>query len=44
MVMSGKINKMIVGMLIRYGIKAIGISGIDGVTIKADQEKGRYNK
>ena len=39
MVMSGKINKMIVGTLIRNGIKAVGISGIDGVTIRADRKK-----
>lgn len=39
MVMCGKINKMIVGMLLRHGMKAIGISGVDGITIKADRKK-----
>ncbi len=39
MVMAGKINKMIVGTLIQNGIKAIGISGIDGVTIRANRKK-----
>jgi acetylglutamate/LysW-gamma-L-alpha-aminoadipate kinase len=45
MVMSGKINKAIVGMLLRAGIKAVGISGIDGSMLKAERkiinEKGR---
>ncbi|HEY7572616.1 MAG TPA: [LysW]-aminoadipate/[LysW]-glutamate kinase [Nitrososphaeraceae archaeon] len=39
MVMSGKINKMIVGTLIQNGIKAIGITGIDGLTIRANRKK-----
>jgi acetylglutamate/LysW-gamma-L-alpha-aminoadipate kinase len=39
MVMSGKINKIIVGMLLRTGIKAAGISGIDGVILKAERKK-----
>jgi acetylglutamate/LysW-gamma-L-alpha-aminoadipate kinase len=39
MVMSGKINKAIVGMLLRTGIKAAGISGIDGGILKAERKK-----
>jgi [amino group carrier protein]-L-2-aminoadipate 6-kinase len=39
MVMSGKINKAIVGMLLRTGIKAVGISGIDGGILKAERKK-----
>jgi acetylglutamate/LysW-gamma-L-alpha-aminoadipate kinase len=39
MVMSGKINKAIVGMLLRQGIKAVGIAGIDGGTLKAERKK-----
>lgn len=39
MVMSGKINKTIVGMLLRLGIKAVGIAGIDGGILKAERKK-----
>ncbi|MDX1373409.1 MAG: [LysW]-aminoadipate/[LysW]-glutamate kinase, partial [Nitrososphaeraceae archaeon] len=39
MVMSGKINKSIVRMLLNSGIPAVGISGIDGATIKAERKK-----
>lgn len=39
MVMSGKINKTIVGMLLRAGIKAVGISGIDGGMLKAKRKE-----
>ena len=39
MVMSGKINKAIVGMLVRQGINAVGIAGIDGGILKADRKK-----
>jgi acetylglutamate/LysW-gamma-L-alpha-aminoadipate kinase len=39
MVMSGKINKAIVGMLLRHGIKAVGISGLDGFVLKAQRKK-----
>jgi [amino group carrier protein]-L-2-aminoadipate 6-kinase len=39
MVMSGKINKAIVGMLVRQGINAVGIAGIDGGVLKADRKK-----
>src|SRR5918993_46872 len=39
MVMSGKINKAIVGMLLRAGIKAVGISGIDGGMLKAKRKE-----
>jgi acetylglutamate/LysW-gamma-L-alpha-aminoadipate kinase len=35
MVMSGKINKTIVRLLLSNGISAAGISGIDGSTIEA---------
>ena len=35
MVMSGKINKIIVRMLIQAGIRAVGISGIDNNILKA---------
>ena len=30
MVMSGKINKAIVRMFLREGLKAVGVAGIDG--------------
>lgn len=39
MVMSGKINKTIVRMLLSNGINAAGISGIDGSTIEALRKK-----
>jgi acetylglutamate/LysW-gamma-L-alpha-aminoadipate kinase len=39
MVMSGKINKAIVGMLLRQGIKAVGVSGVDGSILKAERKK-----
>src|SRR5689334_6933203 len=39
MVMSGKINKAIVGMLLRQGIKAVGLAGIDGGILKAERKK-----
>lgn len=39
MVMSGKINKAIVGMLLRQGIKAVGIAGIDAGVLKAERKK-----
>jgi acetylglutamate/LysW-gamma-L-alpha-aminoadipate kinase len=39
MVMSGKINKAIVGMLLRRGVKAVGISGLDGFVLKAQRKK-----
>jgi acetylglutamate/LysW-gamma-L-alpha-aminoadipate kinase len=39
MVMSGRINKAIVGMLLRGGIKAAGITGIDGGLLKAQRKK-----
>lgn len=39
MVMSGKINKMIVGMLQKNGINAVGLSGIDGKIIQAERKK-----
>lgn len=39
MVMSGKINKMIVGMLQKHGINAVGLSGVDGKIIQAERKK-----
>jgi len=39
MVMSGKINKAIVVMLLRQGIKAVGIAGIDAGILKAERKK-----
>ncbi len=39
MVMSGKINKDIVLMLLKNGIKAVGLSGIDGGIINATRKK-----
>src|SRR5919109_3634062 len=39
MVMSGKINKAIVGMLLRQDIKAAGVTGIDGGILKAERKK-----
>jgi [amino group carrier protein]-L-2-aminoadipate 6-kinase len=38
MVMAGKLNKAIVRMLLRDGIKAAGISGIDGGVLQADRK------
>jgi acetylglutamate/LysW-gamma-L-alpha-aminoadipate kinase len=39
MVMSGKINRAIVRMLLREGIKAVGVAGIDGGMLKAERKK-----
>ncbi len=39
MVMSGKINKIIVQMLQKSGINAVGISGVDAKLIRADRKK-----
>lgn len=39
MVMSGKINKEIVATLLRHDIPAVGVSGIDGATIRAERKK-----
>ncbi len=39
MVMSGKINKTIVRMLLQQGINAVGISGIDGSILNAERKK-----
>ena len=39
MVMAGKLNKSIVRMLLRHGINAAGITGIDGGVLKADRKK-----
>ena len=39
MVMAGKINKLIVGELVKHGIKAVGISGVDGNILNAERKK-----
>ncbi|HET7147588.1 MAG TPA: [LysW]-aminoadipate/[LysW]-glutamate kinase [Candidatus Nitrosopolaris sp.] len=39
MVMAGKVNKILVRILLQHGIKAVGISGIDGGVLKADRKK-----
>lgn len=41
MVMSGKINKDLVGMLTQCGGKAIGLSGLDGGLIRAKKLEGK---
>jgi len=39
MVMAGKLNKVIVRLLLQHGIKAAGVSGIDGGVLKAERKK-----
>ncbi|HEX2472491.1 MAG TPA: [LysW]-aminoadipate/[LysW]-glutamate kinase [Nitrososphaera sp.] len=39
MVMSGKLNKAIVQMLLRQDINAVGVAGIDGRILKAERKK-----
>ncbi|MDQ3975813.1 MAG: [LysW]-aminoadipate/[LysW]-glutamate kinase, partial [Thermoproteota archaeon] len=39
MVMSGKLNKAIVQMLLRQNINAVGVAGIDGGILKAERKK-----
>ncbi len=39
MVMAGRLNKVIVRLLLQHGIKAAGISGIDGGVLKANRKK-----
>jgi [amino group carrier protein]-L-2-aminoadipate 6-kinase len=39
MVMSGKLNKAIVQMLLRHKVNAVGIAGIDGGILKAERKK-----
>jgi acetylglutamate/LysW-gamma-L-alpha-aminoadipate kinase len=39
MVMAGKINKEITSALLKAGVKAVGLSGIDGALIKAERKK-----
>jgi [amino group carrier protein]-L-2-aminoadipate 6-kinase len=39
MVMSGKLNKAIVQMLLRQHINAVGVAGIDGGILKAERKK-----
>ncbi len=39
MVMAGKINKLIVNELLNLGVKAVGISGLDGPTMIAERKE-----
>jgi acetylglutamate/LysW-gamma-L-alpha-aminoadipate kinase len=39
MVMAGKINKRIVASLLAQNVSAVGISGVDGATVKASRKK-----
>jgi len=39
MVMAGKINKRIVSSFLAHGIQAVGITGIDGASVKASRKK-----
>ena len=39
MVMAGKLNKQIVASLQRVGVPALGLSGLDGLLIKAERKK-----
>jgi acetylglutamate/LysW-gamma-L-alpha-aminoadipate kinase len=39
MVMAGKINKLIVNELLNLGIRAVGISGLDGPTLIAERKE-----
>ena len=39
MVMAGRINKEVVLSLLKAGIKAVGISGVDGALLKAERKK-----
>jgi acetylglutamate/LysW-gamma-L-alpha-aminoadipate kinase len=39
MVMSGQVNKSIVTMLLKHGINAVGIAGIDGGFLRAERKK-----
>ncbi len=39
MVMAGKVNKEIVSMLLKHGVKAVGLSGIDASMITAERKK-----
>ena len=41
MVLAGKVNKTLVGMLERRGGNAMGISGLDGALIRAEQKDPR---
>lgn len=40
MVLSGLLNKMLVGMLLREGVPACGVSGKDGFLIEAEKYRG----
>ena len=42
MVLAGKVNKSLVGLLEHYGGKAVGISGMDAGLIEADFKDKRY--
>ena len=39
MVMAGKINKRIVSTFLAHGIQAVGITGIDGASVRASRKK-----
>ena len=39
MVMAGKINKRIVSSFLAHGIQAVGITGIDGASVRASRKK-----
>ena len=39
MVMAGKINKELVSMLAKYGVKSIGLSGADAGVVRAERKK-----
>jgi [amino group carrier protein]-L-2-aminoadipate 6-kinase len=39
MVMSGQVNKTIVTMLLKHGIRAVGVAGIDGGFLRAERKK-----
>jgi len=39
MVMAGKINKRIVSSFLAHGVQAVGITGVDGASVKASRKK-----
>lgn len=39
MVMAGKVNKRIVAFLLKAGISAVGLTGVDGMLLKAERKK-----
>lgn len=40
MVLTGRINKRIVSVLLQHGVDAVGLSGVDGALIRAGQVEG----